>query len=146
MSDGTIDFSDYSQVDQDSIESLDLMIRTYNCLRREGVTTVSALAALTENQLLEFRNFGQNSVDDVKVKLADRGLHLRPLTSTGELEIEHVTIYRCGGLQVTVNGDGSGHLSLRDLSPTEMDGLKAIMRLINPSSEQDEQQHDHYHD
>lgn len=118
--------------DPDSIDSLDLTVRAYNVLRREGVPTVGALTALSENQLLAFRNMGQNAVDDIKLQLQGRGLKLRDekFTDNAALEVEHITVYRWGNLQVSVNGDGSGVLSLQVLSPAEMTALAEIMRQI----------------
>ena len=59
------------------IEDLDLTVRSYNCLKREGVTTVGELTEQSEEDLLEIRNFGQKSIDEVKAKLAELGLGLR---------------------------------------------------------------------
>jgi DNA-directed RNA polymerase subunit alpha len=59
------------------IEDMDLTVRSYNCLKREGVTTVGELTQKSEEDLLEIRNFGQKSIDEVKAKLEDMGLGLR---------------------------------------------------------------------
>ncbi len=59
------------------IEDLDLTVRSYNCLKREGVHTVGELVARTESDLLDIRNFGQKSIDEVKVKLHTLGLSLK---------------------------------------------------------------------
>ncbi len=59
------------------IEDMDLTVRSYNCLKREGVTTVGELVQKTEDDLLEIRNFGQKSIDEVKAKLEEMGLGLR---------------------------------------------------------------------
>src|SRR5690606_24854670 len=59
------------------IEDLDLSVRSYNCLKREGINTVSELVALSETQLMNIRNFGQKSVDEVKDKLVELGLSLK---------------------------------------------------------------------
>ena len=59
------------------IEDLDLSVRSYNCLKREGINTVSELVALSESQLMNIRNFGQKSVDEVKDKLTEMGLSLK---------------------------------------------------------------------
>jgi hypothetical protein len=66
------------------IEDLDFMVRTYNCLKREGVLTVGQLTQLTEEELLKIRNFGQRSVDDVNEKLDQLGLSL-PRSRNGDL-------------------------------------------------------------
>ena len=59
------------------IESLDLSVRSYNCLKREGINNVSELVALSEYQLMNIRNFGQKSVDEVRDKLVELGLSLK---------------------------------------------------------------------
>ena len=55
------------------IDDLDLTVRSYNCLKREGIHTVGELVARTESDLLDIRNFGQKSIDEVKVKLHQLG-------------------------------------------------------------------------
>src|SRR5690606_21438368 len=59
------------------IEEMDLTVRSYNCLKREGIHTVGELVARTEADLLDIRNFGQKSIDEVKVKLHGLGLSLK---------------------------------------------------------------------
>jgi DNA-directed RNA polymerase subunit alpha len=59
------------------IEDMDLTVRSYNCLKREGVATVGDLVQKSEEDLLEIRNFGQKSIDEVKAKLEELGLGLR---------------------------------------------------------------------
>jgi DNA-directed RNA polymerase subunit alpha len=58
------------------IEDMDLSVRSYNCLKREGVATVGELVQKTEQDLLDIRNFGQKSIEEVKQKLAEMGLTL----------------------------------------------------------------------
>ena len=58
------------------IEDMDLTVRSYNCLKREGVTTVGELVQKSEDDLLEIRNFGQKSIDEVKAKLEELDLSL----------------------------------------------------------------------
>ena len=59
------------------IEDLDLTVRSYNCLKREGIHTVGELVGRSEADLLDIRNFGAKSIDEVKVKLASLGLALK---------------------------------------------------------------------
>jgi DNA-directed RNA polymerase subunit alpha len=59
------------------IEDLNLSVRSYNCLKREGVNTVGDLVQKTEQELTDIRNFGQKSIDEVKSKLDELGLSLR---------------------------------------------------------------------
>jgi DNA-directed RNA polymerase subunit alpha len=58
------------------IEDMDFSVRSYNCLKREGVETVGELVQKTEQDLLDIRNFGQKSIEEVKQKLHDMGLSL----------------------------------------------------------------------
>ncbi len=59
------------------IEELDLTVRSYNCLKREGIHQVGELIGRSEADLLDIRNFGAKSIDEVKVKLAGMGLALK---------------------------------------------------------------------
>jgi DNA-directed RNA polymerase subunit alpha len=59
------------------IEELDLTVRSYNCLKREGIHTVGELVARSEQDLLDIRNFGAKSIEEVKQKLVDMGLSLK---------------------------------------------------------------------
>jgi len=64
------------------IEELDLTVRSYNCLKREGINSVGELISRTEADLLDIRNFGQKSIDEVKMKLAGMGLGLKDSAPT----------------------------------------------------------------
>jgi DNA-directed RNA polymerase subunit alpha len=69
---------DYSSGDLGiTIEDLTLSVRSYNCLKREGINTVGDLVQKSEAELMDIRNFGQKSIDEVKAKLDDLGLGLR---------------------------------------------------------------------
>ena len=59
------------------IEDLDLTVRSYNCLKREGIHTVGELVGRSEADLLDIRNFGAKSIDEVKAKLVGMGLALK---------------------------------------------------------------------
>ena len=60
-----------------SIEDLDLSERPRNCLKRAQVNTVGELLLRSEEDLLNITNFGQKSLDEIKLKLDERGLSLR---------------------------------------------------------------------
>ncbi len=60
-----------------TIEELNLSVRSYNCLKREGINTVGELVQKSEAELMDIRNFGQKSIDEVKAKLDELGLGLR---------------------------------------------------------------------
>jgi DNA-directed RNA polymerase subunit alpha len=59
------------------IEDLNLSVRSYNCLKREGINNVGDLIQKSEAELMDIRNFGQKSIDEVKAKLDELGLTLR---------------------------------------------------------------------
>lgn len=59
------------------VEDLELSVRSYNCLKREGIHTVGELVARSEEDLLDIRNFGSKSIDEVRETLANLGLSLR---------------------------------------------------------------------
>ena len=59
------------------IEELEFGVRSYNCLKREGIQTVGDLIARTEAELLNIPNFGKKSIDEVKERLTERNLALR---------------------------------------------------------------------
>ncbi len=67
---------DYGALDT-PIEQLNLSVRAYNCLKRQGVNTIGQLTECTENDLLNVRNFGAKSIEEVKDKLIDMGLSLK---------------------------------------------------------------------
>jgi carbon monoxide dehydrogenase subunit G len=58
------------------IEELNLPVRSYNSLRREGVHTVGALTTRTEQDLLAIDGLGPQSVKEIRQRLADWGLAL----------------------------------------------------------------------
>ena len=60
------------------IEDLDLSVRSYNCLKRAGIHNVRQLVEFSENDLLNIRNFGVKSIEEVRDKLEDAGLGLKP--------------------------------------------------------------------
>ncbi len=59
------------------VEDLNLTVRSYNCLKREGIHTVGELISRSEQDLLDIRNFGSKSIDEVKGKLIEMGLSLK---------------------------------------------------------------------
>lgn len=60
-----------------TIEELDLSVRSYNCLKRAEINTVSDVVAMTELELMKVRNLGRKSLDEVKAKLDELGLGLK---------------------------------------------------------------------
>ena len=67
---------DNSELDK-QIEDLDLSVRSYNCLKRAGIHSVRQLVEYSENDLLNIRNFGVKSIEEVKDKLESMGLSFK---------------------------------------------------------------------
>jgi len=61
-----------------SIEELELSVRSFNCLKRAGINTVSELTSKSEDDMMRIRNLGRKSLDEVKNKLTDMGLGFEP--------------------------------------------------------------------
>jgi DNA-directed RNA polymerase subunit alpha len=59
------------------VDELDLSVRSYNCLKRAGITKISELLQKTEDEIMNMRNLGKKSVDEIKEKLSERNLSLR---------------------------------------------------------------------
>jgi DNA-directed RNA polymerase subunit alpha len=74
-------------------------VRSYNCLKREGIHTVGELVGRSEADLLDIRNFGAKSIDEVKAKLVGMGLSLKdspPASTRSARSPPTTTIYDDG--------------------------------------------------
>ncbi len=60
------------------LQQLNLSVRTMNCLRRAGITTVGGLVGKTEKELLSLRNFGEKSKNEIVEALKQMDLTLAP--------------------------------------------------------------------
>jgi DNA-directed RNA polymerase subunit alpha len=70
------------------VEQLDLSVRTLNCLRRGGVTTVGELISKDERELMSLRNFGEKSKQELVERLDTLGLSF---TSRDKEKVEDET-------------------------------------------------------
>ena len=61
-----------------TIEELELSVRSFNCLKRAAINTVEELTQKSEDDMMKVRNLGKKSLDEVKAKLEELGLGLRP--------------------------------------------------------------------
>lgn len=59
-----------------TIEELDLSVRSFNCLKRANINTVEDLTNKTEEEMINVRNLGRKSLEEVEHKLAMMGLSL----------------------------------------------------------------------
>ena len=87
LTDEAMNMEVMSEVQQDTgnkvldmtIEELDLSVRSYNCLKRDGIQTVQELANKTEDDMIKVRNLGKKSLKEVKEKLLELGLGFKPV-------------------------------------------------------------------
>ena len=61
-----------------TIEELELSVRSFNCLKRAAINTVEELTQKSEDDMMKVRNLGKKSLDEVKAKLEELGLGLKP--------------------------------------------------------------------
>jgi len=58
------------------VEELELSVRSSNCLRNESIRTIGDLTEKSEEEIAKTRNFGRKSLQEIKERLAERGLSL----------------------------------------------------------------------
>ena len=59
------------------IENMDLSVRSYNCLKRAGIDTLQQLAKLSYRDLINVRNLGRKSVNEIIEKLKEYGYEIQ---------------------------------------------------------------------
>ena len=59
------------------IEELELSVRSFNCLKRSGISTVEDLTNKSENDMMKVKNLGKKSLDEVIAKLRELGFDLK---------------------------------------------------------------------
>jgi len=90
---GMLDATGYAPIDLEleerlgmSLAELNLSVRATNCLESEGINTVRDLVGRNDDELLQVRNFGETTLQEVKERLASIGLRLGmkvPSTAAG---------------------------------------------------------------
>jgi len=73
------------------VEQLDLSVRTMNCLRRAGITTVGEIISRGEQELLSLRNFGQKSKQEIEDRLNALELSLTPQVEEATPQVKEET-------------------------------------------------------
>lgn len=58
------------------IDEIELSVRSANCLTGANIETLAELVCIPERRMLEFRNFGKKSLNEIKAKLHEMNLHL----------------------------------------------------------------------
>jgi len=65
-----------SEVAETPVESLDLSVRVFNSLKRTGILTVGDVLDLLEKgdqAVMSIRNFGEKSLDELRIKMREKG-------------------------------------------------------------------------
>lgn len=70
-----------------SIEDLELSVRAFNCLKRANINSIEELLLKSEHDLLNIKNFGKKSSDEVIERLRAFGLDLKPSPEDAEEEL-----------------------------------------------------------
>lgn len=103
-----------------SIEDLNLSMRTFNCLKRSGITKIGQVLSKEKKELLGLRNFGDKSFDELYESLQSRDLI--PIGSP--LDVSSREVAEDGEGEEGEGGDesdaeiGVGYLEDRDASDT----------------------------
>lgn len=58
------------------IDEIELSVRSTNCLSGANIDTIAELVSIPERRMLEFKNFGKKSLNEIKAKLTEMGLGL----------------------------------------------------------------------
>jgi len=74
----TEDTKSKSKNDELSIEELELSVRAYNCLKRANIFSLNDLLKKTERELMEIKNFGRKSAEEVIERVKAMGYQLKP--------------------------------------------------------------------
>jgi DNA-directed RNA polymerase subunit alpha len=58
------------------IDEIELSVRSANCLAGANIETIAELVSIPEKKMLDFRNFGKKSLNEIRAKLSEMGLFL----------------------------------------------------------------------
>ena len=70
------DAENENNIEDMKIEELDFTVRSYNCLKKAGVNTISDLTSMTYNELLKIKNLGKKSLNEIIDKMKELGYDL----------------------------------------------------------------------
>ncbi len=74
----------FRQILEVPITDFELSVRSRNCLKRMNLKTLGDLTRVTEVQLLASKNFGETSLDEIKVVLTQKGLRIGQSLEQGQ--------------------------------------------------------------
>jgi len=72
------------------IDEIELSVRSTNCLASANIETIAELVLIPEKRMLEFRNFGKKSLNEIKAKLSEMNLFLGMDLSQFGITLENV--------------------------------------------------------
>jgi DNA-directed RNA polymerase subunit alpha len=72
------------------IDEIELSVRSANCLAGANIDTIAELVSIPERKMLEFRNFGKKSLNEIKAKLSEMGLYLGMDLSRYGVTVENI--------------------------------------------------------
>ena len=72
------------------VDEIELSVRSTNCLAGASIETIAELVSIPERRMLEFRNFGKKSLNEIKAKLAEMGLGLGMDLSRYGIDAENI--------------------------------------------------------
>lgn len=73
------------------INEIELSVRSTNCLSQANIDTLAELVIMPESDMLKFRNFGKKSLNEIKAKLEELGLHLGMDLAKYGITLDNVT-------------------------------------------------------
>ena len=73
----TVDTKDLEKVLSTNIESLELSLRSFNCLMRANLHTVGDIISKTRSDMLGIKNFGKKSIAEVESKIRELGFEFK---------------------------------------------------------------------
>ena len=66
----------YSQVLEVPVTDFELSVRSRNCLKKMGIRTLGDLTRISEPSLLASKNFGETSLDEIRIIMTSKGLRV----------------------------------------------------------------------
>src|SRR5437764_4849649 len=69
-------FSRFAQVLEIPVTDFELSVRARNCLKKMNIRTLGDLTRVNEQQLLSSKNFGETSLNEIKLILGAKGLRV----------------------------------------------------------------------
>lgn len=99
------------------IEELDLSARSYNCLKRACLNRVEDIVKRSQTEMMNVRNLGRKSLEEIESKLSGLGLKLADTSSPRQPTYSHTTdsgenVYICPNCNhMVVRGRNYGYCS-----------------------------------